>query len=348
MLGPVDTLSILSYVPAAVSMKKLLSVIKKRGVSPDRIAEAEAAFLAFEEFVRSAATDRDRLETMLMSFGDSDEGRQVDLQHRKAASRAHSHFYGIEVDTAVNTLLYYPGSTPDRLSCVALQQISGMRRLRADTEVVVTRLNMTDEHAEKRVVPCQVIDEAAALRYGAPVIEDFCSRPMPALSTILGANGLYRTILTSRQLGSAAEMELAFGRAWPDLPIELDTDGRHFLSALIPATRPTQLFVGDMFVHRSLSRSLEPSVGVWAQVVDQPNQVSFEPQGIRLPVREEFLRIGSGEDMARIRELPRYTELLRMACDRFGINSDELTLYRFRLSYPLVDSLVILKIAVTP
>lgn len=348
MLGPVDTLSILPYVPAAVSMKKLLSVIKKRGVPMARITEAESAFASFESFVRTSANNRDRLETMLMSFTDSDEGRQVDLQHRKAAYRAHSHFYGIEVDTAVQTLIYYPGSSSQRVSCIGLQQVSGMRRLRLDNEIVVSRLNMIDDSNDHKVMRANMVDVEAAERYGAPVIEEFCSKPMPDLGTVVDPSGMARTVLASRKVGSAADIDLAFGRAWLDLPMNVDVDGYHALSAQIAIVRPTQVIIGDVFLHRSTFKNVAPSSGLWAQVGGAENADDIERRGVRLPMREEFSYVGTGEDVARLRELPRYAELVRTSCERFGVSLNEMDLYRVRIDYPLVDSRLVLRVRSAP
>ena len=325
-------------------MKKLLTIMKKRGVPQARVVEAETAFSAFEEFVRTSASDRDRLETMLTSFTDSDEGRQADLQHRKAAFRAHSHFYGTEVETAVQAVVYYPGSKPDTVSCVGMQQVMGMRRLRPDTEIVVTRMNMTDESGDQRVMPASLIDEAAARQYGAPVIAEFCSRPMPALSTIVDGSGLSRTILMSQRMGSAADIDLAFGRAWLDMPRSVNERGQHTLSAIIVCMRPTQLIIGDIFVHRATFPDIEQSGGMWGQVAGANSPAEMRQQGIRLPMREAFEYVGSGADMARIREVPRYTELLGLASDRFGFRLDEMDLYRLRIRYPLVDSRIVLEV----
>ena len=95
LLGPIETLSTVSYIPAAVSLRKLLSAAKKRGVNEESLSAAAAAFAAFETFVMQTTGDREQFETVVMSYGDSAESAQMGMQHRKAAFKADCHFLWI-------------------------------------------------------------------------------------------------------------------------------------------------------------------------------------------------------------------------------------------------------------
>ena len=107
LLGPIETLSTVSYIPAAVSLRKVLSAAKKRGVSEEIAAEASSAFAAFERFVTQTTGDREQFETMVMSYSDSAESAQMSMHHRKAAFKADCHFFGVACDT-LSMALFFP------------------------------------------------------------------------------------------------------------------------------------------------------------------------------------------------------------------------------------------------
>ena len=348
LLGSGDTLTVLPYVPAAISMKKLLTISKKRGVDGSRLSEAETAFSAFEDFVRVSAGDRERLETMLLSTTDSAEAVQADLQHRKAAFKAFSHFFGIEVDTYAYALIHNPGSIKNTVDCAALLTLSGMRRLRLDTDVVVARMQMTDDSGNtaggpSSIIPSGLIDPDAAAQYGAPVLPAFCSQPVPPLETIVDPSGRTRTLLRSQQVGSGADMDLAFGRVFRDLPMKFDAAGDPFASSVVETSRPTRLMVADFLVHRDAFVVTESHSSLYGQAAAATTVEQIEREGIRLPLRDHFEHVGRGEDAARLRELPRYTEFLRSACDTLGYDLAQMEVYRIRLEYPLMDSRLVLK-----
>jgi hypothetical protein len=67
-------------------------------------------------------------------------------------------------------------------------------------------------------------------------------------------------------------------------------------------------------------------------------------EGVKLPLTEQFSFMGSGADVSRIREVPRYPELVKYACQKMGWKFEDMDLYRIRLEYPLMDSNVLLRL----
>jgi hypothetical protein len=345
LLGPIDTLSTVSYVPAAVSLRKLLAAAKKRGAAEEAVADAAAAFGAFERLVEETTADREQFETVVLSYTDSTDSVQIGMHHRKAAFKADYHFFGVAVDTLAFALFFHPGALPDTVDFVGLRQMLGLRRLRASTDVVVDRWKMNRDQADSDndFLLSDAFDPDAAAQYNAAVLPDFCSRPLVPLVTSMNDSGDVRTLLKHRDIGVGQEVDLATGRLCRGMSVGRSPGGRPVLQGLVEIGRPTRVQVIDTFVHRPTWPTLIPHAGVFAHLSRRlPNQV--EQEGVRLPFGEQMKFMGTGPDVLRIQEVPRYAELVRYACRTMGWSFDDFDLYRIRFEYPLMDSNVLLRL----
>jgi hypothetical protein len=345
LLGPIETLSTVSYIPAVVSLRKVLAAAKKRGVSETTLAEATAAFAAFEAFVAATTGDREQFETMVMSYGDTAESAQMGMHHRKAAFKADCHFFGVAVDTLAFALLFHPGQKPDTVDFVGLRQTLGLRRLRASTDVLVDRWKMNRDHSEKEddFLLSDALDLEAAALHNAAVVPEFCTQPLLPLMTKIEESGDVRTVLKHRDIGVGSEVDIATARVFRGMEPSRTPDGRPMFDGLVEIGRPTRVQVIDNYVHRPTWPNLVPTSGVFAHL---PRRVAskVDREGVRLPLTERFSFMGSGADVSRIREVPRYPDLVKYACQKMGWRFEDMDLYRIRFEYPLMDSNVLLRL----
>jgi hypothetical protein len=345
LLGPIETLSTISYIPAAVSLRKVLSAAKKRGVSDESLAEASAAFTAFEQLVADTTGDREQFETMVMSYADSTESAQMGMHHRKAAFKADCHFFGVACDTLAVALLFHPGQTAGTFDFLGLRQMLGLRRLRASTDVLVDRwkINRDKSDREDDYLLSDALDQEAAALHNAAVLPDFCTQPMLPLITQTDEAGDVRTLLKHRDIGVGRDVDFATARIVRGMSPTFTPDGRHMFDGLIEIGRPTRVQIIDNYVHRPTWPNLAPHSGVFAHLPRRiPSKVDRE--GVRLPFSESFNFMGTGTDVLRIREVPRYPELIQYACKKMGWRFEDMDLYRIRLEYPLMDSNVLLRL----
>jgi hypothetical protein len=322
-----------------------LSASKKRGVSQDAIDEALAAFAAFEKFVSDTSGDREQFETMVMSYASSPESEQMGMHHRKAAFKADCHFFGVAVDTLAIAVLFHPGEKPGTVDFVGVRQMLGLRRLRANTDVLVDRwkINRDISANENDFILSDALEPEAAALHNAAVIPEFCTKPMLPLVTSIEENGDIRTLLKHRDIGVGQDVDIATARICRGMPVTLTADGRPMFDGLIEFSRPTRIQVIDNYIHRPTWPNMVPSSGVFAHLSRRlPSKV--EGEGVRLPLNEQFSYMGTGADVARIREVPRYPDLVKHACQKMGWRFEDMDLYRIRLEYPLMDSNVLLRL----
>ena len=345
LLGPIETLSTISYIPAGVSLRKVLAAAKKKGVSEENIAEAVSAFAALEQFISETTGDREQFETMVMSYADSVESAQVGMQHRKSAFKADCHFFGVACDTLSMALFFHPGQKPGTVDFVGLRQMLGLRRLRASTDLVIDRwkINKDKSDREDDFILSDALDLEAAAVHNAAVLPEFCTQPLLPLVTQIDETGDLRTLLKHRDIGVGREVDIATARIVRGMAPGLTSDGRPMFDGLVEIGRPTRIQVIDNFVHRPTWPNLVPHAGVFAHLPRRiPSKVDRE--GVRLPFNEPFSYLGSGADVLRIREVPRYPELIQYACQKMGWRFQDMDLYRIRLEYPLMDSNVLLRL----
>jgi hypothetical protein len=345
LLGPIETLSTATYVPAATSMRKMLSAAKKRGAAAADVAEAGAAFAALEEFIAGTTGDREAFETMVVSYTDSPESVRMGLHHRKSAFKADCHYFGAAADTSTVAVLFHPGGSPDRVDLVVLRQLLGVRRLRASADMVVDRWKVSADHSglAGSAVPGDALDPAAAAEHRAAVLPGFCTRPLLPLATRVDPSGDVRTVLEHRDIGVGREVDVTTGRVYRGIELQRTPDGRPVFEGLIEIARPTRVQVIDNFVHRPTWPSLMAKSGVYAHLSSRA-VAEVDRNGVRLPFSERLSYMGSGPDVLRINESPRYLELVRHGCQLMGWAFEDMDLYRIRIEYPLMDTNVMCRV----
>ena len=351
LLGAAGTLSTVTYVPAAVSFKKLLAAANKHGAAEDVLAEAAAAYAAFEQLVSATTGDREHFETAVMSFGSSPEAALLGIHYRKAAFKADAHFFGVACDTLAFALLFHPGERPGTIDLVGVRQMLGLRRLRAGTDLLVERWKLDQGEAaltgDGFRSPGEPLDPAAAAVRGAAVLPEFCSWPVLPLATYTGDSGDVSTVLRHRDIGVGREVDITTGRVYRDVQLDRLPDGRTAIQGLVEIARPTRVQVIDTLVHRPTWPALASQVGVYAKL-PRRDASTVQAEGVRLPFPEAAHYLGPATEAVRFPESPRYPALVRYACAAVGWRLDDMDLYRIRLDFPLMDSNVFCCLATPP
>src|SRR4051794_4532301 len=137
LAGPGDAMSLAPHVPKAAAMRGFLDAAEAHGLAPHVLDKVRAAYSAFEHLIETHAGDRTSFDSMASGVSGSTAAQQTDVQHRKAVFRGHSHYWGAQVETRVLTHFIHPSATPNRFDFAAVRSKFGLRRLRADAEVVV-------------------------------------------------------------------------------------------------------------------------------------------------------------------------------------------------------------------
>jgi hypothetical protein len=335
-----NTMAIVPHVPSAPSIKRLLKAAGTHGIDESAIAEVGKAYAAFEQLVDVHAGERVSFDAMTRNLIDDDESFQHDLQHRKSIFLGYRHIYGAQLDTNLTTLLIHP-SAQGNYDYAYLRCKYGNQRLRKDAEFIMDRAKISPNTDNPDSLFDNAIHPEVARQYRIPIIPQFCSQPLPTFKTTLTPDGRSTTVVTGDRVGKRSSIDLVFGYLWRSVPLRsyAHVPGIGF-GATSRMNHPTRMLYLDVFVHRASFPRLTEHFAVYGHtsLTEEPNKI-FESRS-PLPFREKPARIGHGLNNVYVPEVPMYGELVQSVCTRLAWNVDDFDVYRVRIEYPLLDSMI--------
>lgn len=323
-------------VPGSSAIDQALQRARVAGVSDDRIRRAEEAMVAFESLVERHAGDRAGFETMLGSVaGGSNDA--IDLKTRRQAFRANSQIWGFQVKTYLCCSILLPGAAPDLLDLIHIVGMRDVRRLRAGVSLPLMGQRVKDNRGER--IESNGGSAGSLKDGGGPILlKDFCSQPLPEVESRV-EHGLTLTVLRETPLGNAGvrtvfQTSMSKGFCW-NLPEQ--TVKQHSSAVLI--SKPMEMLVMDVLIHRDLFGPLSPRVRVLGSLnhpgVIEPDEYSEDDE---LPVRPTMQATGIGS--IGTPHIPRYREMVDAVLGDMGWDPQSFDLYRSTLEYPLLNTTV--------
>jgi hypothetical protein len=298
------------------------------------VKDVRTAFADFERLVETHAGDRTSFDSMASALCGGEDAAQTDLLHRKAMFKGHSHYYGAQLETYLVTVIAHPSAEPARYDFVQLRTKLGQRRLRSDADVIVDTVKITPGNEANS----DVLDAEAMRRYDAAILPEFCSKPLPELHTTRAPDNTIYTELVGEAVGRRSAVDTVFGRIWRDATLTpMRTGDWVGFGTEIAITTPTALVAVDIVLPQASFPPFEFNFAVYAYGSMQ--DLHHRRARLKLPFREKIVRLGVGADATLIREMPQYGELLRYTFGKMNWNLDEMTVYRARIEYPILDTL---------
>jgi hypothetical protein len=346
VLATPDPIGASRYVPPPVSMRRVFDAALEKGIHADQVKAAESAVEEFEELIRNYAGDRASFESMVAGRvdGDYDESiRQADLQNRKGIFKGHMYYWGMEVETRVVSMMVGPNKEhPELYDYAFLRSFNGLRRLRAEVNMVVDRFNirMLDKDVVETVR--EPLDPASMQRYGAPLVEKFCSRPVPEFQTIVNEFRESRTELISPEIGQRSRVDLTFANIMRSVPVSLAFDGAgRMVGSQTRVWVPTKLLMMHLLVHRDHfpRQRLHSLLKVQGHALQTVPGELRDPHGI-LPFPEQLTYIGRGAVGTHTLDVQRHVEMASYMAQVGGWDLEDFDVYRARIEYPLLDTTV--------
>jgi hypothetical protein len=336
-----EALAAATFVPGADPLRKLLAAAQKRRIPASVRSEIAEAFSEFERLVEQHAGDRANFLSMIGAT-DSKAGADVDRLHRRACFRAYSHFYGAQIQTRYGVMMVRKDPADRSLDTfVSLRARLGLRRLRSDSTVVVDRYFVTTgrEHEDSKIPTPRPLDPVSFAEHGAPILPAFSTRPLPRLQTIEEGSGVSRIELAERAVGVSSAVDLVFGTVTQGVAGPVKDDKPHGFHTMAKTDLPAALMVLDVFVHAGDYGRLQPELYVYADPGADDSHERRERSPL-LKIRERVEYVGRGLTGTACADLPRYTETVAHLCGGLGWHADEFDVYRLRIEYPLMHTIV--------
>jgi hypothetical protein len=325
------------YLPGQDGLEIFLSACHKAGVAPALTARVRACAADFHQLERDYAGDRPTLEAMLTSLTgfDRDNGR-AHLLHRRSAFKAQAALWGVQCRATLRADFLYPSAgRPGIADLASLRAFVDLARLRPGIRWSVSRSKATDGGRNLVGTGRGPMDQGAAAKYGAPLIERFCSRPMPRVQSVPSSGDIVNNMVADWPMGMAQRATVVTGE-WAEAigPVGLTGDGPGYNQVFLRAYTPSELLVFDMLVHRKLMGRLSPTLHCFSDLGLWPAYPEGADQRSTYPVPERVDYLGRGLESAELAEVPAYTDMLAYCCQQRSWSAADLDVYRVRMAYP--------------
>lgn len=337
------------HIPRRPSMQAFLRTMAKHGAPDPTVELVRTALDGFEEFIRTHTGDRETLEAMLGPTATRSGAKRMET-FRKQAVQANSAIFGVRARTQFAARFAYPGAADGELMTAVLIGLVDFRRLRPEVRwgvATVEEWGMPGGRSQPKDLVISAMDPAA--RGKLPLLAEFCSKPLAMLKTADLPGGRKRLDIAEGPVGNTAAATVVLGWKWNEpvscyesFPGEYGEHGLHM-------STPVEVAIFDLFVHKSLvfAHNLEPRL------------VNELPHGFRaahgdsathvLPSPEQVIDLsGEGTPDLTTVEVPRYREMVELACGSIGFPLGEFKVFRYRIKYPPIPTLALLRHPLLP
>jgi hypothetical protein len=328
-----DPIAAANQIPGRQATRRALAAAEAKGVSRAALDRAAAAFDEFEACVERHAGDRASFASMVSSMV-AGESSSVDLDARREAFRATSHIYGLQAGVSVNAYILHPGDTPGWYDFVFLNGSVGLRVMRPFDKLFIGRHGHEPDHPRPDQATSQPIVPPRPEFDGAPVLEEFSTRPLPAFKSEIATKTHREIYISGPPVGRTGELTYFVAERWPaaaprDEKLEFNATLLH----------PTAALLHDVLLAPSVTdRTPSPRTGVFGGALNELRRKLRETDRLNIQAQSNFA--GVGVESLQTPLVPRYVEMLRFVCQKLGWDADAFDTYRCQVEYPVLHSLL--------
>lgn len=329
------------HVPGTTTLDGLFDrVAELSGVPPDRVESARGAASEFERLVLTHAGDRATFDSLASGLA-NDAGERGDHSHRKAAYRANSHIWGIQLRARMSCIMIQPSrDDEDRVDLVMLRGVVGLIQLRRGRPFVVSSaMHLDSRHVADRSPDIERLDLGDPIE-GINLLRDYCSQPTPVIRNRMTDGGRLVTEIINQDVGAASAFTGFFCDVFRNNDVRrCDADNTQLVLGSM-VKYPTEVNVIDILVKRGTYgegplafRSECRSLVATAEPHESADDVLFRDDGVEY--------CGAGPRVLHASEYPRYASMIGDVMGRLGWDGDAFDAYRHRQMYPVMPSAVV-------
>lgn len=331
--------------PGPTGIEIFLTAAGKHGSSEIHTQRASEYLEAYESFIRRHGGDRRTFLRILGNLVGDDAATgapAVEAAHRKAAFEANSFIWGVKAKTHLSVVLVHPSDDGTSVDIAVLVAFIDLVRLRLDTPWVISRTAyVSDKGAIEPTVARDPIDPSAA-DHQAPLMAEFCSKPLPGITRRPVPGNFLETRLMSGPVGETAATTVVTGEVFrkvaPRYRDESNTDAKFYMRLRTPAEH----MVNIALVQRGEFADQMPQFGVYSEldsVLHHPVDVAaMKP----LTMDTSIQRLGSVDGpVVWPRQAPQVGELIKRTCEHLDWPLADFDAYLARQQYPILRSVAI-------
>jgi len=343
-----------SHLPGAPGMRIFYRAAAAKGAPRADIARSESAFRELQRMIDRHAGDRSTLEILASGYSRSVLERTSERQFRQFFQGA-SFLWGMHASARLMCRMVVPGTDPSRLDLVKMDGYVGIRRLRENARCslgqwFVLHAAKPEEaqikrRAFERIEPIDPSIEPG----GVPFLTEFCSKPLPETEIVRYPDGTVQHMLTGSTVGAGSVATVMTGSLVRGPVPRYQSSGDAVSRFVAPLDVPVESMFFDLVVHEDLLPWMRPDPRFRSllRMSDWLAEGETGGEALPLPVSVEDLGpVLSGG--GTVQELPEYDRMMEMVLMRAGWDSSRLRLFRTRVKYPPVGTMIELRVPLPP
>jgi hypothetical protein len=328
-------------VPSRSSVRRLLDAARRQKVPESAIRAVSTAFDRFEEFTVIHGGDRTGLISMISGVT-PEMGRRFEHKVRQSLFRGNAHAWGVQAQTRVRSYIFNSRPGPRHFDDILMIQAEiGLQRLRESQPLAIAVALKTSNapYTEGNSPPTgKWRAQSASADFSAPhpdLLTEFCSKPLPQMRPRPTTVGGIENELTFPATGRAGAVTL-----YSSIYMEDTGEGEQGVYfGKVVQTIPTEAIVIDLLLPTGWTDPATARTAIYARR-DLPEHVFEMRKEDLLPQRENFAYLGASEGIPAIEGAPRHPDAVRHALDKLGWLGTRFDIYRCRVEYPLLHSML--------
>ena len=332
-----DPLEFMHVVPAPTGLRIFLSAAKLAKVNRHLVERAEKNIEKFQTLIDQAPGGRATLDASISASSPEARSRN-ERSSKQAVYKAMSYLLGYQCDSIATAFIIQPAADGRMVDSIDIHQRLRIRRLRPTAPVGLFSHRLHGKAgaavADLRfeTLDGELVDDADQF-----FLAEFSSDPLPHLDVF--KNGDQTTIALSEDgPPPEAPFDLTFAALIRNVLYQYRTEDcaegwRNYLLHC-----PCKLLVRDVFIRDDLYPGLAPEVTLYIPSPRGPETTRHPGQYGRMNTVDlatpiEYL--GTGLRSIKVREMPRYQNLIQNAFDRTGWDPSRFRVYRTKIIYPV-------------
>jgi len=332
-----DPVSVYQRIPGRSAVEKILDAAGAQGVDAAALDRVRAALRTLDAFIAEHAGDRDAFEIMLAGLSPIGSAER-DLMYRKAGFRATSHVWGVDARTLLRTVIVHPGARERWLDAAVIFGCIDLRRLHMDRSWLLNRWRPTDDRGEALSVAREPIDDVE--NGYAPILGGFCTESRPRIHRVVRGDLAVEDEILAGPVGRKGTATYVLGEVVRNVMPSYRDESNEVVAQNLEVRTPCRHVVFDHLVPAGLFGRVEPRLHVHGEIAGRPMYSTLRLNRDRLAVCEQVEYVGRGSSVLPTPEVPHYDEMVAHVCDRVGWDLESFDVYRLRMEYPYVPSMI--------
>lgn len=332
--------------PGAAGFDVFVRAAERAGAAKQIIDDAELSLQQLQAAMRTHAGDKSGSDILLASLTGSstDDGHVTAL--RREAFRGCAYMLGVRARSIYTLFVPHLCNDTGTIAAASVTGFFGVQRSRSETRWLLSWTRTTRDFesiASLRYEPLSPSLTTASLTDRSPLLDEFCSQPIPDIRRFPRPNRLggttYEDELMPGPVGLTGASDIVFGQVLRGIP-HIKDDREDMLLRRVET--PTELYTIDLALPAELHDGRMPEFTFYMNAHEDASYLRDDDRDA-VPVPERLRHMGHMGMCESPGLVPRFADMRRRVFELLGRRPEEFEVYRLEMRYPPVPSTPVIR-----